>query len=766
MSQNTELKKLDETLAYFKRYSEFDDAILLLSQNREYLKTHIRNADYVAGEYCLKERQKLAVSFVTCFAVVVFGIAYAFLGVDKIIIAGIVGVVSLIALIVAAMELTKSAFKNKLQEQDEINRGLTEVIEMYGSRSKQVEEQKIDYLRTLERKNMVCIPVKYMKNAEEIAGYVRDGKVDIATEAIAMFEQNQMTKKMESMAAKKKKASTFNNDPIPTRTPSTFAPETSNRSNTGKKPISMPFSANSAADVVKQLSTPKTATTASPMANQMARTTSAPVTNTVNQSMAKAPVSNMGQPVGEKKESPFAFNRNKPGKKPITLPFSESSAADIVKQLSTPVKTTETASTPVNQTVNATAPIPTPVANTINQPMAKSPVSNMGQPVGEKKESPFAFNKSKPGKKPISLPFSQSSAADMVKQLSTPVKTTETASTPVNQTVNATAPIPTPVANAINQPMAKAPVSNMGQPVGEKKESPFAFNRNKPGKKPITLPFSQGSSGDKVNAVETAPPAVNQTAATTSVPVTNTINQPMAKAPVSNVSQPAEKKKESLFSFNRNKPGKKSISLPFSSNKANQADAVATQSAPTPDINKPITPAYSEPTPVVNKSVTPAYSEPTPVINKPVTPVYSEPTPVINKPVTPAYSEPTPVVNKPVTPAYSEPTPVASRPSNPFAAEDEALSFGKQKTSKKVINLPFSAKWSPSIENTSEYVQPDFSKDAVAKSNVSTPLTVKKNTPIAENIELLNTISNDKPEKYSTPPITSDSQPVFKFKEQ
>ena len=48
------LKKIDRAAEYFERYFEFEDAVTVSKENKEYLKTYIHDNDYVVKNFNIK----------------------------------------------------------------------------------------------------------------------------------------------------------------------------------------------------------------------------------------------------------------------------------------------------------------------------------------------------------------------------------------------------------------------------------------------------------------------------------------------------------------------------------------------------------------------------------------------------------------------------------------------------------------------------------------------------------------------------------------
>ena len=56
MANETELEKIDRAAEYFERYFEFEDAVTVSMENKEYLKTYIHDNDYVVKNFNIKNK--------------------------------------------------------------------------------------------------------------------------------------------------------------------------------------------------------------------------------------------------------------------------------------------------------------------------------------------------------------------------------------------------------------------------------------------------------------------------------------------------------------------------------------------------------------------------------------------------------------------------------------------------------------------------------------------------------------------------------------
>lgn len=180
---------LEETLEYFKRCEEFDDAIRITRENREYLKKYIKTPERVKTDFNLNLKRKAAVGIAFATGLVVFLLTLINVGVDGIAAAGIAGAVVVAVTMTVFLVAISKKFKECLEQQADINRGLNEVMFAYDRNVNSLRERKQKYLAALEDRKLVIIPVKYISVAKQIADYVREGNADSVQEAVDQLEE-------------------------------------------------------------------------------------------------------------------------------------------------------------------------------------------------------------------------------------------------------------------------------------------------------------------------------------------------------------------------------------------------------------------------------------------------------------------------------------------------------------------------------------------------------------------------------------------------
>ncbi len=208
MASAAEMEKLQSTLDYFRRYHEFEEAIAVNQENRQYLNTYIHNKGHVEEEFGLDKKNKLATLIGLGAGAVVGLIAMLIAGLSDFGVKNIIAfVVAFVIVFIAVMMVIKQRFfkqfQAKWEEQKDVNIGLGNQMDDLARRCDALEKQKGDYLKALEEKGLVCIPVNHINCSDEIAEYVKSGKVETVEEAVKLFEENITLKKMAEEKKKK-----------------------------------------------------------------------------------------------------------------------------------------------------------------------------------------------------------------------------------------------------------------------------------------------------------------------------------------------------------------------------------------------------------------------------------------------------------------------------------------------------------------------------------------------------------------------------------
>lgn len=210
MADAAELKRIQETLDYFNRYYEFDSAIKVLKENRQYLETYIRTKHYVEDKYDAygKTRKSMIVALIVAAVaalIVLLASGITSLETVNIIVAVVVAAVCGCGVFFLFKTLIAKNVEKKWQEQQKVNDDIAVQIDEVTKRCENLEAQRNGYLDALDEKNLIVIPSKYIIEAEKIAAYVKEDKVKTAEEAVKMFEDEQNRLKERALAERKRR---------------------------------------------------------------------------------------------------------------------------------------------------------------------------------------------------------------------------------------------------------------------------------------------------------------------------------------------------------------------------------------------------------------------------------------------------------------------------------------------------------------------------------------------------------------------------------
>ena len=198
MADKKELDRVNQVASLIDRYYQFEDAVDVNKQNIEYLKTYIHDGDYVEQNFDMKSKFLRDIAISAGVAVVVFAICLIF---TSLIISAIVGVVACVVCIIVFSSIAKARLNAKKQEQVEINTGITEQIQALEQRTKQMEKQREDYKKGLE-KRLDFLSVDYIGNISTIKEYLEKGEAETCEDAVALLEQNMMMAKLSDAMTK------------------------------------------------------------------------------------------------------------------------------------------------------------------------------------------------------------------------------------------------------------------------------------------------------------------------------------------------------------------------------------------------------------------------------------------------------------------------------------------------------------------------------------------------------------------------------------
>ena len=187
MADKQELDRMNRVAEYINRYYEFEEAVDISKQNKEYLKTYIKDDAAVAKEFGLREKIFKELGKIGACAAVLGIIMLFIFGMSAWLLAIIVAVISFVLGIVVV--------------QHEINRGIQEQIEILDGRIKQTERQCEDYRKGLE-KRLDFITPDYISSISTIKGFLVSGEAETCEDAVALYEQGLLMQKMTDVMAK------------------------------------------------------------------------------------------------------------------------------------------------------------------------------------------------------------------------------------------------------------------------------------------------------------------------------------------------------------------------------------------------------------------------------------------------------------------------------------------------------------------------------------------------------------------------------------
>lgn len=201
MADKQELDRMNRVAEYINRYYEFEEAVDISKQNKEYLKTYIKDDAAVAKEFGLREKIFKELGKIGACAAVLGIIMLFIFGMSAWLLAIIVAVISFVLGIVVVYVMLNMKLNKEKVEQHEINAGIKEQIEILDGRIKQTERQCEDYRKGLE-KRLDFITPDYISNISTIKGFLVSGEAETCEDAVALYEQGLLMQKMTDVMAK------------------------------------------------------------------------------------------------------------------------------------------------------------------------------------------------------------------------------------------------------------------------------------------------------------------------------------------------------------------------------------------------------------------------------------------------------------------------------------------------------------------------------------------------------------------------------------
>lgn len=201
MADQKELDRMNRVAEFINRYYEFEDAVDISKQNKEYLKTYIHDESFVVENYKMKEKIIKSFGFIAIVAAAMFIVLFFILGSKLWIASAIVAGALFLFGMFFTVTFNKLKLKAAKQEQVEVNSGIKEQIQVCESRTKQLEKQRDDYRKGLE-KRLDFITPDYIGSIDTLKGYLVNGEAETCEDAVSLLEQNMLMKKMNDLMNK------------------------------------------------------------------------------------------------------------------------------------------------------------------------------------------------------------------------------------------------------------------------------------------------------------------------------------------------------------------------------------------------------------------------------------------------------------------------------------------------------------------------------------------------------------------------------------
>ena len=192
-----ELDRLKQAKEFFQRYYEFEEAVKVNAQNKEYLKSYIHNQYDVEKEFDFKAKCLRGLAIAAVGALVIALIILLIIGFKMWLVGIIAFVVHTVLLGAASFMVQKYRLSEAIAHQAEVNEGITEQIAVLESRDAQLVKQRDDYYRGLS-KRVDFMSLDYMDNIDQIIEIIENDEAETCEDAVAVFEQKLLMKEMTS----------------------------------------------------------------------------------------------------------------------------------------------------------------------------------------------------------------------------------------------------------------------------------------------------------------------------------------------------------------------------------------------------------------------------------------------------------------------------------------------------------------------------------------------------------------------------------------
>ena len=197
MAASGELERLKQAKEYFQRYYEFEDAVKVNAQNKEYLKSYVHNQYDVEKEFDFKAKCMKALLIALGGGLLLSLLILLIIGFKFWLVGIIIFAVATVVLAIAGIMIVKYRLSEAIAHQAEVNEGITEQIAVLESRDSQLERQRDDYYRSL-KKRIDFMSLDYMDNIDQIIEIVENGEAETCDDAVAVFEQKLLMQEMTS----------------------------------------------------------------------------------------------------------------------------------------------------------------------------------------------------------------------------------------------------------------------------------------------------------------------------------------------------------------------------------------------------------------------------------------------------------------------------------------------------------------------------------------------------------------------------------------
>lgn len=212
----TEIEKMKHSVDYCHRYFEFDEAIEINQQNREYLKKYIHDDTWVEQEFDLNSKIMshkknfiiVAIVAFLLFTMIIFAVSASV--VIGFIVGAVAGAVSLFVAYLLVSRAEKGNLDDAKRHQREVNDGIKEQMEALSERERLLISQKNNYYKALQERKDFYIPIEHIERADDILKFMIDGDAETCDDAVGILEQKLLMKELNSITGARITKKTIN----------------------------------------------------------------------------------------------------------------------------------------------------------------------------------------------------------------------------------------------------------------------------------------------------------------------------------------------------------------------------------------------------------------------------------------------------------------------------------------------------------------------------------------------------------------------------